>query len=71
LANQTSGFLMFQGIAKLFSEAAKNSASEKDFVDTLLVLGFPNELNEQLKTVSETHFFIYNLKAFLGTQARD
>jgi len=38
-----------EGLSHLFSEASRYMLSEADFTDSLLVLGFPPELNELLK----------------------
>jgi len=38
-----------EGIAHLFNEASRFQVSEQDFLDTLLVLGFSQEHNQQLK----------------------
>ena len=40
-----------EAIAHLFEEGAKVNASDNDFFDTLIVLGFNPQLSEQLKQV--------------------
>jgi len=40
---------VIEGIARLFQEGARFMISEQDFLDTLLVLGFSKEHNQQLK----------------------
>ena len=42
-----------EALSFVFAECAKNNISEIDFLDTLLVLAFPQEINDGLKTVWE------------------
>ena len=48
-----------EALSFVFAECAKANTNELDFIDTMLVLAFPPELNEALKTVrghSTFHF---------------
>ena len=41
-----------EALSFVFAECAKNNINDIDFMDTLLVLAFPQEINEGLKNVS-------------------
>ena len=40
-----------EALSFVFAECAKSNITELDFLDTLLVLAFPQEINEGLKNV--------------------
>jgi hypothetical protein len=48
-----------KAIANLFSEACRLALSEKDFLDSVVVLGFPAELNDELQNVNQSFFFFF------------
>lgn len=44
-----------EALSYIFSEAAKNNLNDIDFLDTLMILGFPKELNDGLKDLYLLH----------------
>lgn len=60
-----------EALSFVFAECAKNNINEIDFMDTLLVLAFPKEINEGLSNVSFLNFLFLCKQSSLTINSSD